>query len=510
MMSTNIFISILRELHVSFTKSFTLRAYEEHPYKYTFFGLKSLCERYGIEAKGLFLCDKRSILNLSLPFVAYFNNDYALVKKIDGERIVFEMYGSDNQLLLTDFINDCSGHVLIFKSNEKSIEPNYKQHLFNKWFSYVEYLCLAISAAVLLSIFMAGRPIPTCIEFILMLLSLLGCFLSGMLITQQMKVHNSLAESVCHVFKESSCNNVLESSAAKFLGRYSWAEIGFSYFFVNLIGLMILSNSQESLAYVAALSLLYSIWSVWYQYRMSQWCPICLMVQGVVFMQFLCYLLGGFYSQVIKWDVQVIGCFIAAYICCTLMIHKLLPFFIYSSQLQQTQWEYNHLKMNEKVFNLLLHEETEYEVADSTIEFGNNSSNMVITIFSNPYCNPCAAMHKRLQDLYASNSCLIRYVFTSFKPEWNIINKFLIAVYQQYGAEKAWEAYTEWYDKGKFSREHFFDKYHLDMNSEDIEDEFQRHEQWQKNTKLNATPIVLVNGYKMPYGYTIEEMPYIA
>ncbi|MDM8206686.1 vitamin K epoxide reductase family protein [Bacteroides gallinaceum] len=258
-MSTNIFISILRELHVSFTKSFTLRAYEEHPYKYTFFGLKSLCERYGIEAKGLFLCDKRSILNLSLPFVAYFNNDYALVKKIDGERIVFEMYGSDNQLLLTDFINDCSGHVLIFKSNEKSIEPNYKQHLFNKWFSYVEYLCLAISAAVLLSIFMAGRPIPTCIEFILMLLSLLGCFLSGMLITQQMKVHNSLAESVCHVFKESSCNNVLESSAAKFLGRYSWAEIGFSYFFVNLIGLMILSNSQESLAYVAALSLLYSI-----------------------------------------------------------------------------------------------------------------------------------------------------------------------------------------------------------------------------------------------------------
>ena len=135
---------------------------------------------------------------------------------------------------------------------------------------------------------------------------------------------------------------------------------------------------------------------------------------------------------------------------------------------------------------------------------------MVITIFSNPYCNPCAAMHKRLQDLYASNSCLIRYVFTSFKPEWNIINKFLIAVYQQYGAEKAWEAYTEWYDKGKFFREHFFDKYHLDMNSEDIEDEFQRHEQWQKNTKLNATPIVLVNGYKMPYGYTIEEMPYIA
>ena len=47
-MSTNIFISILRELHVPFTKGAALRAYEDHPYKYTFYGLKSLCEIYGI------------------------------------------------------------------------------------------------------------------------------------------------------------------------------------------------------------------------------------------------------------------------------------------------------------------------------------------------------------------------------------------------------------------------------------------------------------------------------
>ena len=40
-MSTNIFISILRELHVPFTKGAALRAYEDHPYKYTFYGLKS-------------------------------------------------------------------------------------------------------------------------------------------------------------------------------------------------------------------------------------------------------------------------------------------------------------------------------------------------------------------------------------------------------------------------------------------------------------------------------------
>ena len=509
-MSSNIFISILRELHVPFTKSFAIRAYEEHPYKYTFFGLKSLCERYWIETTGLLLRDKSSIVNLSAPFVAKFNDDYALVKEIDKEQVVFEMYGSSNQLLLADFINGCSGHVLTFSVNEKSIEPNYKQHLFNKWFERAEYLGLVISTAILVGLLMVGRSVPTYLELISILLSLLGCILSGMLITQQMKVHNSLAERVCHAFKKSSCNNILESSAAKFLGRFSWAEIGFSYFFVNLLGLMISAKSQGTLSYIAALSLLYSIWSVWYQHRLSQWCPICLMVQGVVLVQFICYLQGGFYTQTIKLDAQIISCFFAAYICCILIIHKLLPFFIRSSQLRQTQWEYNHMKMNEKVFNLLLHEGTEYKASGSTIEFGNSRSNIAITVFSNPYCNPCAAMHKRLQALYASGSCLIRYVFTSFLPEWNIINKSLIAVYQQYGAEKAWDIYTEWYDKGKFIQEEFFDPFHLDMKSEDIEREFQRHEQWRKDTKFSATPTVLVNGYKLPHGYKIEEMQYIA
>lgn len=106
------------------------------------------------------------------------------------------------------------------------------------------------------------------------MLSILGCFFSGMLITQQMKIHNSLAESFCHAFKASSCNNVLESSSAKLLKRYSWSEIGFSYFLVNFISLMISDRSQFILSYVAALSLLYSVWSVWYQHRLSQWCPI--------------------------------------------------------------------------------------------------------------------------------------------------------------------------------------------------------------------------------------------
>lgn len=47
------------------------------------------------------------------------------------------------------------------------------------------------------------------------------------------------------------------------------------------------------------------------------------------------------------------------------------------------------------------------------------------------------------------------------------------------------------------------------MDSANIELEFKRHEQWRNSTKLNATPTILVNGYKIPYGYKIEDMQYI-
>lgn len=64
--TSNIFISLLRELKIPYTKAFSLRTYEEHPYKYTFFGIKSLCEMYKINTEGYFFMTKLRFLLLPL------------------------------------------------------------------------------------------------------------------------------------------------------------------------------------------------------------------------------------------------------------------------------------------------------------------------------------------------------------------------------------------------------------------------------------------------------------
>lgn len=48
----NIFLSLIKLLGIPHTKEFTQYSYEEHPYKYSFYGLKNLAESYDIECKG--------------------------------------------------------------------------------------------------------------------------------------------------------------------------------------------------------------------------------------------------------------------------------------------------------------------------------------------------------------------------------------------------------------------------------------------------------------------------
>ena len=54
----------------------------------------------------------------------------------------------------------------------------------------------------------------------------------------------------------------------------------------------------------------------------------------------------------------------------------------------------------------------------------------------------------------------------------------------------------------------FFKDICLNMNNPEIEAEFQKHESWKEKTQLWATPVILVNSYKLPDNYKIEDLRY--
>ena len=143
----------------------------------------------------------------------------------------------------------------------------------------------------------------------------------------------------------------------------------------------------------------------------------------------------------------------------------------------------------------------------STLLFGNPGAPMQVTIFGNPYCNPCAELHKKLH-IFEGYEVGIRYIFTSFRPEYNNINKYLIATYQQFGKETAADIYNKWYDGGKAEKEKFFENYNLDIEDESVLKEFNNHLQWIKSSRLSSTPTTIVNGHMLPNEYKIEDLIY--
>jgi len=48
----------------------------------------------------------------------------------------------------------------------------------------------------------------------------------------------------------------------------------------------------------------------------------------------------------------------------------------------------------------------------------------------------------------------------------------------------------------------------LDITLSEVENEFLSHEAWKERTQLRATPTVLVNGYKLPENYRVEDLEY--
>jgi len=89
---------------------------------------------------------------------------------------------------------------------------------------------------------------------------------------------------------------VLESKSAKIGGIISWSELGFSYFLVGTFFLMfngIGGIYNKILMLLSIVNLLYIPYSLYFQFvKIKKWCPLCLVVQVVLFFEGLLSILS--------------------------------------------------------------------------------------------------------------------------------------------------------------------------------------------------------------------------
>jgi protein-disulfide isomerase len=478
---------------------------------------------YGIHNAATRIEDKENdLFNIECPFIAHFGGDFVVVEKVESRengKVHFVRNGKKISSLVSQFLQSWSGVILLTKTTPDSGEPDYSEHRKKDWLIIAQKSIIGLEGILLLGVaYIYNNVYANLGSTLLLFVNLLGIYICYLLVLKQMHIQSRYVDKICTLFSQSDCNNLLESDAAKLLGIFGWSEIGLGYFVSNAIILLLLPDLLSYLVIFNILTLPFTIWSVWYQKtKAHQWCPLCLIVLILLWTILIINLVFGYIHQLViaSFDPQSYFQFVLAGCIYTIPIftlNLLLPKLTEVNQVEQLRQEINSVKANEDVFKTLLTQQPYYEVitSDSQILFCNPDAKLKISILTNPFCNPCAKMHARVETLLkeTKEKICIQYIFSSFSEDLNYANRYFNAIYLEKGSAVAWHLYTDWFEKGKALKEAFFKDLHLDMDNPSIETEFQKHESWKEKTKLHATPTIVVNGYKLPENYKIEDLRY--
>ena len=239
-----------------------------------------------------------------------------------------------------------------------------------------------------------------------------------------------------------------------------------------------------------------------------------MIVQGLLLLILAVNLVFGSFSHLKETLVlQNLVILFGTYCIPFITINLLLPLIVKAGKTESISQELNSLKAKDDVIKALLTKQPRIMVdkQSSQILFGNKNADILITILTNPHCNPCKKMHNKLLNYLMDENCkfCIQYIFASFGEEFDISSQFLIAAYMSNPLNVTLRIYKDWYTIGLYDRFSFFKKHNFPIDEKCI-NEYNQHNDWSLNSKLKATPTVLVNGYKIPKQYIVDDIRFLA
>lgn len=326
----------LTALRVPHTASYTNRQFAAMPFK-SLFGLSKLLGKYGVATEGLMLTDRNEIRMLTPPFLAHTPGGFVIVTRVGDDSVGYLTQGVAENVPIAEFNRAWDGNVFLAFPAPGAREPGYALHARMLFFDKAKRILQIILAVALFAYLFVANGIYRHVTMILVTAcDLLGLALTFMLVQKSLKIKNRAADRVCRVLQEGGCDSVLEMKASSFFGIFSWSEVGFAYFSVSLMALLLFPRSIGCLAACNACCLPFTIWSIWYQkFRAKTWCTLCVSVQATLWLLFICYLSGGWLAGIFPIHI---GFFVlvAAYAFVLLALNRLMPLMTKNTQKDDT------------------------------------------------------------------------------------------------------------------------------------------------------------------------------
>lgn len=305
MHDATLFTDFLTALNVPHTYDYSNRQFETMPFK-SLFGLSKLLQKYNIDSEGLYLENRMEIRKLTPPFLAHTPLGFVIVSEIGQNYVEYLTRGVAERMPIDKFRRAWDGNVFLAFPRPDAIEPDYASHARMIFFTKAKrWLFWIISALLFAYLFVANGIYSHPSMICALVCDMFGLVLSFMLVQKSMKIKNRAAERFCGVLQQGGCDKILELKASTFFGIFSWSEVGFAYFSVSLLALLMFPGCISYLAACNVCCLPFSVWSIWYQkFRAKHWCTLCVSVQATLWLLFACYLSGGWLRNVFPLHIE--------------------------------------------------------------------------------------------------------------------------------------------------------------------------------------------------------------
>lgn len=349
-MTNNIFTRLLNVLDIPHTEKYANELYRQQPYKNTMFGLKLLLDKYKITNECIKFNDTSNIDDSITPMIVIIKGKFVIVKSITQTTVsLVNISGFETELSRTSFLSQWDGVALLINPKPDSSEPDIEFHhtTTNKTIFKNISLLVSISFLVFAGILL-NHYNHDWFWYGLLVLNTIGIYITVLLLQKQLNIHNSIADKMCSFIKENKCENVTNSTGGTILGLVKLSEIGFAFFFVNILALLFFTHLLPFCGLFSILVLPFSFWSIWYQkYKVNSWCALCLLSLLLLWLQAIIYV----FSDILKFDWNWISALnlCMLYIVSALILNKLMKLFSFKQDASYWKHEFENLKVQDEV-----------------------------------------------------------------------------------------------------------------------------------------------------------------
>ncbi len=521
---------VLDSIKIKYSKLNLLNLFEAHIEYPSLLSLKDVLAEYGIASmavrKGSHEYDE-----FETPFVCSIQKEgwsspsFTVVTKVDelGVTYLDPLTQQVVNTAVTDFEKIDKEIILLLDGERAKDEVNYLQNKrLEKTVQITKllpiFLLAAIFALSICTVLIRGYSLSTLVGSAFLITSFIGMLVSSLLIRYDINSHDSFVKEVCGSFgKKSNCSSVLSSKQSSFLA-ISWSLWGFSFFLSFFVSQVIYIGQISNLIIWTVLSILvspYIVFSLYYQWRIvKQWCPLCLLIQGLIVINLLISILYFQYHSIDVSQINSHHLLVVLFLGLTLMLlgYFAIPIIKRANDSKEYRNKWMKLRYNPSIFNSLLQNSNAVTVTsdDLGILIGDEHASTEIIKVCNPYCGPCSKAHPELEDIIRNNKDVrIRIIFMASGGDEDMKTApvaHLLAIQEKYGKSKVYEALDAWYMSPVKDYGVFASKYPMNGELKLQRDKILAMRKWCEDMKIRVTPTLFINGKELPDHYSIKDL----